>query len=264
MRSPRLLTFTLLAVAAGHAVSACTPLRFGYTDQVVAPYYLGSGAQEGDPPGALAELTREAVANGGCAIVMVRMPPARLRMSLEAGAIDATSLFSPEVVGPSPQIVYPLDKQGRPDTRRGMHLYSVVFVRAEDHLPIDGDPAKLLHGRIIGVSHGAPHIKALRKLGVEVDDGAANPDLNFEKLRRHRIDGFAISISAQDDMDASIASRYGKRFVRLNKPLITTTAWLALNKHYYDTNRAHADAMWDWYGSRGAQRISVLLKKYEK
>lgn len=258
-----LLSVPLLVLLAGQAGAACAPLRFGYTDQAIPPYYLGTGAAEGKPAaGALADLTREAAASAGCTTVMVRMPPPRLRLSMEAGTIDATSLFSPDVVGPSPQIVYPLNKHGKPDPARGLALYSVVFVRTSDGLPKHGDPAVVMRGRIIGLSHGAPHIKALRERGVQVDQGAANPDTNFEKLRYHRIDGFTISLAKPDDMDATVAARYGKEFTRLDKPLFTTTAWLALNKTYYDQNRQQAEAIWQWYGTHGPARLSALLKKY--
>ena len=264
MRVSLLLLLPLLALLAGQAAAACAPLRFGYTDQAIPPYYLGGGAEEGKPAaGALADLTREAAASAGCATVMVRMPPPRLRMSMVDGKIDATSLFSPDVVGPSPAIVYPLDKHGKPDPVRGMALYSVVFVRTADHLPRNGDPAVVMKGRVIGLSHGAPHIKVLRERGVEVDQGAANPDTNFEKLRRHRIDGFAVSLAQPDDMDATVAARYGTEFMRLNKPLFTTTAWLALSKSYYDQNRQQSEAIWQWYGTHGPARLSALLKKYD-
>ncbi|WP_332852241.1 hypothetical protein [Duganella sp. S19_KUP01_CR8] len=258
-----LLSISFLVLLAGQAAAACAPLRFGYTDQAVPPYYLGVGPNEGKPAaGALADLTREAAASAGCATVMVRMPPPRLRLSMESGKIDATSLFSPDVIGSSPNIVYPLDKHGKPDPARGLALHSVVFVRTSDGLAKNGDPAVVMRGRIIGLSHGAPHIKALRERGVEVDQGAANPDTNFEKLRRHRIDGFAVSLASQDDMDATVAARYGKEFTRLDKPLFSTTAWLALNKTYYEQNRQQAEAIWQWYGTHGPARLSALLKKY--
>ncbi|WP_152447090.1 hypothetical protein [Janthinobacterium sp. HH01] len=263
MRVTLLLSLPMLTLLAGQAAAACAPLRFGYTDQAVPPYYLGTGPNEAKPAaGALAELTRDAAASAGCETVMVRMPPPRLRMSMEAGKIDATSLFSPDVVGASPQIVYPLDKHGKPDPTRGMALYSVVFVRTADGLPKNGDPAVVMRGRIIGLSHGAPHIKVLRERGVQVDQGAANPDTNFEKLRRRRIDGFAVSLASQDDMDATVAARYGKEFTRLDKPLFTSTAWLALSKTYYDQNPKQAEAIWQWYGTHGPARLGALLKKY--
>lgn len=262
------LSRTLLILAAllppPASAAGCAPLRFGYTDQAIPPYYLGNGASAPEPPGALAELTRDGAAAAGCTAVMVRMPPARLRFSLNAGTIDATSLFSPDVVGASPNIVYPLDQRGKPDISRGLPLYTVLFVRSSDHRPLDGDPVKLMRGKVLGLSHGAPHIKYLQQMGVRVDDGAANPDLNFEKLKRGRIDGFAISLFTPGDMDEQVAARFGKQIVRLRKPMIVTHSWLALNKAYYDNNREHAEALWRWYGSSGQARFSALLKKYRE
>lgn len=254
------LIFSLLL--AGHAAASCPPLRYGYTDKAVPPYYLGAGPKAPEPPGALAELAREATVSAHCPVQFVRMPPARLQKSLDEGAIDAMSLFAPDVVGEMPNVVYPRDKQGNLDMTRALPLYAVVFVRARDGIALDADPGQALRGKVIGVSQGAPHIKSLRKVGVEVDAGAANPDRNFEKLKLGRIDGFAISLSTPEDMDASVAKRYGKQFVRLRKPILVINSWLAMNRSYYENNRAASEAIWDWYGAHSRTRLNALLKKY--
>jgi hypothetical protein len=262
MRALQLLSLSISFLLAGHVAAACPTLRFGYTDKAVPPYYEGSGPNAAEPPGALAELVRDAAAAARCPVQMVRMPPARLHQSLNDGSIDAMSLFAPEVVGELPNVVYPRDKQGKLDAKRGLPLYIVVFVRAGDSLPLDADPALTMRGRVIGVSQGAPHIKYLQSAGVEVDAGAANPDLNFEKLKLGRIDGFAISLSTPEDMDGPVATRYGKQFIRLQQPLLVTSSWLALNRSYYENNRAASEAIWNWYGAHGHARLNVLLKKY--
>lgn len=256
--------FFLSIWLAGQAAAGCPPLRYGYTDKAVPPYYLGTGPTAPEPPGALAELAREAAASAHCPAQWVRMPPARLHQSLNEGVIDAMSLFAPEVVGELPNVIYPRDKHGNLDAARALPLYTVVFVRARDGLPIDGDPAQTLRGRVIGVSQGAPHIKYLQRAGVKVDAGAANPDRNFEKLKLGRIDGFAISLSMPDDMDAPVAARYGKQFVRLRKPLLTINSWLALNRSYYESNRDASEAIWNWYGLHGRSRLGTLLKQYKR
>lgn len=262
MRSLRCLSLILSLLLAGHAAASCPPLRYGYTDKAVPPYYVGAGPKAPEPPGALAELAREATASARCPTEFVRMPPARLQKSLDEGVIDAMSLFAPEVVGEMPNVVYPRDKQGNLDMARALPLYAVVFVRARDGISLDAEPGQVLRGKVIGVSQGAPHIKYLRKVGVEVDAGAANPDRNFEKLKLGRIDGFAISLSTPEDMDASVAKRYGKQFVRLRKPILVINSWLALNRSYYENNRAASEAIWDWYGAHSRTRLIALLKKY--
>jgi hypothetical protein len=264
MRALQQLFLLISVLLAGHAMGACPTLRYGYTDKAVPPYYEGAGPDAPEPPGALAELAREAAASARCPVRMVRMPPARLHKSLNEGAIDAMSLFAPDVVGELPDVVYPRDRQGKPDTARAMPLYTVVFVRKRDYLPLDAEPAQLMRGRVIGVSQGAPHIKYLQGAGVEVDAGAANPDLNFEKLKLGRIDGFAISLSTPEDMDGPVAARYGNQFVRLRKPLLITNSWLALHRNYYENNREASEAIWNWYGSHGRARLNVLLKKYRR
>lgn len=262
MRILRLFSLSIGLVLAAHAGAACPALRYGYTDKAVTPYYLGTGSKAPEPPGALAELAREAAASAHCPAEFVRMPPARLHKSLGEGVIDAMSLFAPDVVGEMPNVIYPRDKQGNLDTARALPLYTVVFVRARDGLSLDGEPGLTLQGKIIGVSQGAPHIKYLQKAGVAVDAGAANPDRNFEKLKLGRIDGFAISLSTPEDMDAAVAKRYGKQFVRLRKPILVINSWLAMNRSYYENNRAASEAIWDWYGAHGRTRLNALLKKY--
>ncbi len=264
MRAWPLLSILISFLLEGQAVGACQTLRYGYTDKAVPPYYNGSGPEAPEPPGALAELARDAAASANCPVKMVRMPPARLHKSLDEGTIDAMSLFDPQVVGELPNVVYPRDKHGKLDAARAMPLYVVVFVRARDYLPVDTDPALTMRGRTIGVSQGAPHIKYLQSAGVEVDAGATNPDLNFEKLKLGRIDGFAISLSTPDDMDAAVAARYGKEFIRLRKPLLVMNSWLALNRAFYESNREASEAIWSWYGSHGRARLNTLLKKYRR
>ncbi len=258
------LSISISLLLAGHAMAACPALRYGYTDKAVPPYYLGAGPDAPEPPGALAELAREGAASARCPVQMVRMPPARLHKSLDEGTIDAMSLFDPQVVGELPNVVYPRDRQGKLDAARAMPLYVVVFVRARDFLPLDAEPSATMHGRVVGVSQGAPHIKYLQGAGVDVDAGATNPDLNFEKLKLGRIDGFAIALSSPDDMDAPVAARYGKELVRLRKPLLVINSWLALNRGYYEQNRETSEAIWNWYGIHGRARLNALLKKYRR
>lgn len=268
MRVPLLYACLAAALHLAHAAAApgetCAPLRFGYTDKSVPPYYLGSGPLEHDPPGALAQLARDAGAAASCRVDMVRMPPARLHMSLDNGAIDATSLFSPDLIGSRPDIVYPLGADGKPDPTRGTPLFIVVFVRAADKLPANGDTLALLRGRTLGLSQGAPHLKYLKARGLTVDDGAATPDLNFEKLKLGRIDGFAIALFAAGDMDDDIRTRFAGQFVRLDKPLMMSHSWLALNRSWYLQNRRQAEAIWRWYGAHGPARFAELLHQYRR
>lgn len=252
----------MLALLAGRAVADCAPLRFAYTDKEVLPYYVGAGAEVAEPPGAAVELMREAAVKAGCPLSLQRLPTGRLLASLDAGTIDAMLTYAPEVVGAGPNVVYPLDRAGRPDPARGMRLYTMVFVRAADGLPRGGAPAELLRGRVVGLSQGAQHIKLLRGLGLTVDDGAANPALNFEKLKLGRIDAFAIALGAPDEMDALLAVRYGGRFVRLDKPLLRPGSWLVFNKSYYEGNRRQAEALWQWMGANSSARIGALSRKY--
>jgi hypothetical protein len=256
------ILFCTAALAAFDAGAACTPMRFGYTDQAVEPYYRGSGRQEANPPGASVELVRASAASAGCSVESVRLPPARLPLSLNNGLIDATPLSTPELEGSN--IAYPRDKNGNIDRSRGLTLYTVVFVRASDKVARDVDTARYFRGRRLGTFHGAPYAASLRQAGYEVDDGARDVQANFEKLRLGRIDGYAISLAAPSDMDGEVTARFGDTIVRLEQPLRMGTVWLVLNKDYYERNRDYAEAMWTWLGAHGRNRFTELLKKYNK
>ncbi|MBA5605212.1 hypothetical protein H3H36_07545 [Duganella sp. FT3S] len=262
MRSLLASILTVAALAAPDARAACAPLRFGYPDQAVEPYYRGSGRQEADPPGASVELMRALAASAGCPLESVRLPAARLLLSLNNGVIDATPFSIGELQGGN--IVYPRDKKGKIDRNRGLTLYTVVFVRASDNVGRDVDTASYLRGRRLGVLHGVPYAATFRQAGYEVDDGARDVHSNVEKLRLGRIDGFAISLAGRADLDGEIAASFGGAIVRLEQPLRVGTIWLLLNKDYYEHNREAAEAMWTWLGEHGQSRFTALLKKYDK
>lgn len=249
-------------LAAAHAGAACAPIRFGYPDQAVEPYYRGSGRLEADPPGASVELVRAVAASAGCTMESVRLPAARLLLSLSNGTIDATPFGIGEI--PGSNIAYPRDRNGNIDRSRGLTLYTVVFVRASDKVSRDVDTANYFRSRRLGVLHGVPYAATFREAGYEVDDGARDVRTNVEKLRLGRIDGFAISLAGRADLDGEMAASFGGAIVRLDQPLRVGTVWLLLNKDYYEHNREAAEAMWTWLGEHGHSRFTELLKKYGK
>lgn len=262
MRTLALLLLAATALPASALAAGCEPMRFGYTTQHVPPYYLGSGTREDNPPGASVELVREIAASAGCDTITVRLPPARLLLSVEAGDIDATALGGSD--GIRPKLAYPLDAQGKPDASRGLQLQTVVFVRASDRIAHDVDTAQYLRGRRIGTFHGARYAALFRQMGYTVDDGGADIRANLDKLMLRRIDGFAVALASPGDMDAEVAAHYGNDIVRLEQPLRTSVVWLLLNRDYYERNREHAEAMWNWLGTHGRKRFAELLKKYDK
>lgn len=256
----------LLTVAGAHG--ACQPIRFGYTDQALPPYYMGSGGQAPvQHPGAALELVREIAASVGCDVVAVRLPAARLHGSLQSGQIDVAAVSSAVVGLPNftmDRLAGPLDAHGQFDPSRGLQLLTVVFVRARDAVARDTDPTAYFRTRRLGVYHGAGIADALRQSGYEVDDGAVDSARNFDKLLLKRIDGYALSLTAPDDMDADVAARYGGNVVRLDQPIRTARIVLVFNQDYYERNRARAEAMWDWMGSHGKIHMARLLKNYQK
>jgi hypothetical protein len=262
MRAPNVLLTLAMMVATSGAHAACAPFRFGYIDQNRPPYYLGNGSAEATPPGASIELIREIAASAGCSVSTVRLPVPRIRLALAAGALIDAAPVDPNG-SDAADFAFPLDRNGKVDSERALHLVTVAFVRAADKLPAETDPARYFVGRKVGTIHGASYAALLRAGGILVDDGAVDTVRNLDKVRLERCDAYVVSLSAASDLDAFVAAHYKGEIVRLDKPVHTTHLYLAMNKAYYARNSEQVEAMWNWIGQHGQQRFAELLKHYE-
>ncbi len=256
------ICFLLLTLAANLAHGACAPIRVGYINHERPPYYMGNGSAVADPPGASIDLITEIAASVGCPVALVRLPQLRIRAALAGGELDMAPFETNE--GDTASIAFPLDKNGKLERANSVQVVTVVFVRADDAQAAALDTAQFFQHHLMGTIHGAPYVPALRAAGIRVDDGAIDAARNIEKLRLKRIDGFAVALSAPDDMDAFVAARFGSAIVRLPKPLRSANVWLAANPAYYRAHREQVDAMWRWLGSQGSSRFGGLIKKYTK
>ncbi len=237
-------------------------MKIGFSNQEVVPYYMGSGPEPATPPGASVELLGEIAASAGCSTTFSRLPPARIPASVDSGALSAAPLGA--LTGEFPNIVYPRDKQGKPDPERAVQMHTVVYVRASDRLDRATDPIDYFKRHKLGTFHGASFAAILRTQGFEIDDGALDAHRNFEKLKLRRIDGVILSLAHPDDMDSFVAERYGGDIVRLDKPLRTAAVWLGVNRSYYEANRSQVEAMWRWLGTQGRVRLAQLLLQYDR
>jgi hypothetical protein len=257
----RFTTFTgIMLLLCSNAMAVCTPIRIGYPNQHRPPYWSGEGSRVAEPPGASVELVRQFTASAGCTSALKRFPVLRIKEALATGEIDFAPMGATEQ--DTPNIAYPRDKNGAPDIERAVPIVIVVFVRGGDAASGDLSPAGRFQGQRLGTTHGATYSDRLRRAGFLVDSGAADVASNFEKLRLHRIDGFAISLISPNDMDAFVAAKYGAQFVRLGQPLFSDYIWLAANQHYYDQHASQTEAMWNWLGSEGKKEFTKLIKKY--
>ena len=256
----RIAVSALLLALTAQAHSACAPVRFAYPDQDRPPYWLGNGSSVPEPPGASVELVMEFTASVGCPVSLLRLPVMRLRTALQAGVAD----FVPadEAMQGMPGVALPLDASGQPDVKRAVPLVLVAFVRASDKIAPDTDPAAYFRGHTVGTTMGASYAVRMQQMGINIDSGANGVTANFEKLRLKRIDGFVVSLISASDMDKFVAEHYRGEIVRLDKPLVRTNIWIAASKTYYDTHTAQVEAMWNWLGTAGNKRFTVLLKKY--
>lgn len=259
------MKFSIFAVAfafgAGGA-AACEPVRIGYLDQERPPYWLGTGTEIPARPGASAELVRRFAASAGCQADLKRLPVMRIRPALIAGEIAFAPMDSS--AADSAGIVFPLDKNHRPDVTRALALNIVVFVRSADRIAPATDPAGYFQHRPLGITLGSSYQARLLGLGLKVDSGAVDIARNFEKLKLNRIDGFAVSVTSPNDMDAYVAQKYKGAIVRLSQPIFSDHVWLATSTGYYAAHAAQVEKMWTWLGSAGAREFSALLKEYSE
>lgn len=252
----------LLACSLAQAGADCMPVRVGYTDQERAPYYLGHGMLVPDPAGASVDLIRKAFGSVDCPVSFVRLPTLRLRPALESGLIDMVPIeLRP---GDQERFALPLAPDGSPDKRKAVRNVTVMLVRAGDGLRPDTDVPAYFRDRAVGATHGAPVVAQLRRAGLEVDDGALDVARNLDKLKLRRIDGLAMTLASEGDMDAYLLARHGSQFTRLAKPLGTSHVWLAASKGYYRANPERVAALWRWIESNGPAQLALYLKQYSE
>jgi len=244
-----------------NAAAACEPIRIGYVNQERPPYYLGAETVPAKP-GASAELFQRFAASVGCDASLRRLPVNRIIPSLAAGQLDFAPLdsSSKDIAG----LAFPRDKSNHLDFARAVPINIVVFVRSADQIPPATDPAGYFRDRLLGVTLGATYRTRMEGLGLKIDSGAVDIARNLEKLRRSRIDGFAVSVTSPADMDSYVAQKYKGAIVRLPHPLFTDHIWIAASESYYAAHPDRVEKMWTWLGSAGKREYFNLLKEYSE
>jgi hypothetical protein len=258
-----ILTVALvIAPSMGNGAALCETIKIGYLDQERPPYWLGTGTAIPAKPGASAELVQRFAASGGCEADLKRLPVMRIRPALISGEVDFAPMDSS--ADGTPGIIFPRNKNHQLDPTRALPLNIVVFVRSADRIPAGTEPARYFQNRLLGITLGASYKSRMKKLGLEVDSGAIDIARNLEKLKLRRIDGFAVSVTFPNDMDAYVARKYKDAIVRLPQPLFVDHIWLAASESYYAAHRAQVEKMWLWLGSSGVREFGTLLKEYSE
>jgi hypothetical protein len=259
----RTIIIMLSAIARLDCVSAgCEPIRIGYVNQERPPYYLGAGSEVPARPGASAELFQRFAAIGGCDASLRRLPVNRIIPSLAAGQLDFAPLDSSSK--DIPELAFPRDKNNQPDIARAVPINIVVFVRSADQIPPATDPEKYFRERLLGVTLGATYRTRIQRLGLKIDSGAVDIARNLDKLKLHRVDGFAVSVTSPNDMDSYVAQKYQGAIVRLEQPLFTDHIWIAASESYYAAHPEQVEKMWTWLGSAGKREYFNLLREYSE
>jgi hypothetical protein len=257
-----LLTLMALIAPFASSAAACIPVRFGYIDQNRPPYWMGDGEKVPEPPGASVDLVRDAImASGfGCLPTLVRLPTARLKVALESGDIDMSTLG--EMASYPPEIALPRDKAGNIDRNRALHNTLIVLVRAKDKLPDSTVPMQYFHDRVLGAPQGNTYVARLREAGLTIDDGGRDLERNLEKLRLGRVDGVVVSAVNPAHLKASLAPYKGS-VVQLSQPLVSTRLWLAFNERFYRAHPAQVEALWTWLDTNRG-RLGYVMERYRK
>lgn len=235
-------------------------MRVAYPDRERLPYYIGNGAVVPEPAGAGVDVLRAAVRSVGCTAELVRMPTARLRLALIDGSVDLAPVDLRD--GEDRYSALPLTPGGANDTRRGIRVTAVVYVRAADGIATTTNPRNYFKSRTLATNHGSPLGDQLRDEGYTVDSGTADAFSNLDKLMIRRVDGFAMSMANAEALDSAVAARYGDRVVRLATPMRASTLWLSSSNAYYRGNRERVEQLWSWWGDNAARRLGEFLKVY--
>lgn len=245
----------LLAVQA----SACT-VRVGYPDRERAPYYLGNGSAIPLRPGAAVDAMTEAVNSAGCTVQLVRLPTARIKVALIEGLVDMAPVDLPP--GAAPYSALPLTPRGLPDTRRALRTSAIVFVRSADRLAVEADPRQYFRNHKLAVNQGSSLVDTLVDDGMQVDSGSGDTLSNLEKVMLQRVDRFSFAIANEKAMDSVVAARYGAALVRIREPLRVSYVWLSASYRFYGVHAAQSEAVWNWFGQKGSERLGELVDQY--
>jgi hypothetical protein len=256
----KMMALVVTMLLSGHVFARDCVMRVAYPDRERLPYYIGNGAAVPEPAGAGVDLLRAAVRSVGCSPQLVRMPTARLRFALIDGSVDLAPVDLRD--GEDRYSALPMTAGGANDTRRGIRVAAVVYVRAADGIAATTNPRQYFKSRTLATNQGSPLGDQLRDEGFTVDSGTPDAFSNLDKLMIRRVDGFAMSLANAEALDSAVAARYGDRVVRLATPMRASTLWLSSSNAYYQGNREQVEQLWNWWGDNAARKLGDFIKVY--
>jgi hypothetical protein len=252
------LAATLLLLCGQSDARECV-IRVAYPDRERPPYYFGNGAVVPEIAGAGADLLRLAVRSVGCTAELIRLPTARIKLALISGSVDLAPVDLRD--GEEPYSALPR-KTGQPDTRRGLPMTAVVYVRTGDGPAANLNPRDYFKTHTLATNLGSPLGEQLRDEGFKIDDGALDAYSNMDKVAIKRVDGFAISTANIEALDAVIAARHGAALMRLATPVRKSTLWLSASNAYFGQHPEQVEAVWNWWGENSTRKLAEFVKNY--
>jgi polar amino acid transport system substrate-binding protein len=227
------------SIEAKEAIPASMVVTFAYADVESFPYQVGNGTEISDPPGIALDIISYAAKELGYTVNFIRLPNRRVLSDLQAGLIDGAFCFSFREdrmeIG-----AYPMrDDKVNSDYRITTFTYS-LYRRKGSNIDWDGNKFINLVGSI-GANAGYSIVGDLKKMGIDVDDGARTIEQNLDKLKNGRILGYA----AQDiTTDFHVESgKYGE-VEKLPIHLVEKDYFLLFSHQFMGKNPIESENLW--------------------
>lgn len=228
-----LLSLMLVVITASLVMAA--EIRIAYEDEAEWPWTTAK--QDGLDQ----VLAKQAGEKAGFTVTLVSLPRKRAFEQLKSGDLDAiiNLSFKPERLE---FLAYPLAGE-KADTARRMHEDSnSVFARIGDPLAWDGKAFQGLTGAI-GALPGHGSAESLKKLGLNVDDGAKTMLGQLEKVQLGRLQATVLPTDAAKLLISKNAE-LAKAVAPLPAPYTAKAAYLCLSKPFAAKAAGDADKLW--------------------
>lgn len=177
------------------AISSEISLRLVYGTEQAFPYLMGQGATVNNPAGIAIDIIKQAAADIGVKIELLRLPDKRLFLRLKNGTADGNFIqsFNRKRMEYG---VYPM-KNGKPDSeKRITTLKYFLYKNRGDALQATKD-SLAAKGVIIAAKQGFSIVDDLRELGTEVLEVNTSESL-YKMLEYGRARGVALQDTEGD------------------------------------------------------------------
>ncbi len=216
-------------------------LRIALIDFAFPPYIFGAGSEIANPPGKHVEWVNAALEASRCKprVEMVRMPVARMRMEIGAGALDMLVAGSDNVEIRNVAAM-PL-KNGKPDPAMRVQTveYGLYVLRGQTEVKWDGRTLTGPPDFKVGVSPLVAASSFAREQGWKTEQGQT-PAGALKMLIGGRMPVVLTSYTAYMSLPEADRSKIQK----LEPPALTTDYYPVANKTFHATYTEFVEKFW--------------------